>query len=139
MACGTHYVCMYGIYVYFYSHTTAVIGVDLLISVLVCFMVSALKASFVAFLSALLCCKQHSVTNINLCSLSLTHSLSYLPSSLFPTFLLTPLTVKPLLSGLLLSGHLPQPGTINFYADIAEIVHNTVGVAYYSLCIYIVF
>ena len=69
---------MYGIYVYFYSHTTAVIGVDLLISALVCFMVSALKASFVAFLSALLCCKQHSVTNINLCSLSPSNPLSFL-------------------------------------------------------------
>ena len=41
-------------------------------------------------------------------------------------------TVKPLLSGLLLSKHLPQPGSwfTLFYADIAEIVGNTVGVAY---------
>ena len=49
--------------------------------------------------------------------------------------------VKPLLSGLLLSGHLPQPGSwfALFYADVAEIVGSMVGVAYYSLCIYIVF
>ena len=53
---------------------------------------------------------------------------------LTPNWLTT--KVKPLLSGLLLSGHFPQPGSwfSLFYADVAEIVGNTVGVAYYSLC-----
>ena len=46
-------------------------------------------------------------------------------------------TVEPLSYGPLRYGHLPQPGS--YYADIAEIVGSTVGVAYYSLCIYIVF
>ena len=43
-------------------------------------------------------------------------------------------TVKPLLSGLLLSGH-----WVLFYDDLAEIVGSTVGVAYYSLYTYVVF
>ena len=47
-------------------------------------------------------------------------------------------TVEPLRYGPLRYGHLPQPGSL-FYADIAEIVGSTVGVAYYSLCIYMVF
>ena len=44
-------------------------------------------------------------------------------------------TVEPLSSGLRLSGYLPQPGSLFslFYADLAENVGSTVGVAYYSL------
>ena len=50
-------------------------------------------------------------------------------------------TVEPLRYGPLRYGHLPQLGSrfALFYADIAEIVGSTVGVAYYCLCIYMVF
>ena len=44
-------------------------------------------------------------------------------------------TAKPLLPGLPRYGHLPQPQAAGslFYADLAETVGSTVGVANYSL------
>ena len=69
-------------------------------------------------------------------------SISYMVCSSFASWKLLGIsccgndsTVKPLSYGPLRYGHLPQPGSrfALFYADIAEIVGSTVGVAYYSL------